>query len=233
MIHDIWTKEVIKQNNTYYLVSGPITQRSNRLLINPSYLAPYNYKLFAKIDPAHNWNQLASDSYTLLAKIQSNSKAGLISNWVTVEANGDITSASDIIPENADTYGYDAFRVNWRMAEDSNDSRARDILIKFVNFYQSEWDKNHIIFSEYDMTGKPLTNFSDIPTSAGAIIGLHALNQNLSYDIYKTDLISRFNAKGLYWGQMTNYYSQNWAAFAVQYLGIGGHDTKGTTLPKK
>ena len=88
-----------------------------------------------------------------------------------------------------------------------------------------------MIYAKYDMTGKPLTNFSDISTSAGAIIGLYALHQNLAFDIYKTDLISRYNAGGMYWGQPTNYYSQNWGAFAVQYIGVGGSNTKGTTLP--
>jgi endo-1,4-beta-D-glucanase Y/4-amino-4-deoxy-L-arabinose transferase-like glycosyltransferase len=232
MIHDIWNKEIIKQNNTYYLLSAPQAQRSTRLLINPSYFAPYNYKIFAKIDPEDNWTQLANDSYDQLSKIQSNSKVGLISNWVTVEANGDITSASDIIPQNADTYGYDAFRVNWRMAQDSNDSRAKAILTKLADFYQSEWDNNHMIYSEYDMTGKPLSNVSDIPPSAGAIIGLYALDQKgLATDIYRADLISRYNASGMYWGQPTNYYSQNWGAFALQYIGAGGSNTNGTTLP--
>jgi endo-1,4-beta-D-glucanase Y/predicted membrane-bound dolichyl-phosphate-mannose-protein mannosyltransferase len=232
IVNDIWNKEVIKRNNMLYLLSGPDNSTGNRLLINPSYLAPGNYKTFAKIDKKHNWMQLASDSYTLLDKIQSNSKVGLISNWVTIEPNGDITSASDIITENADTYGYDAFRVNWRMAEDISDPRAQAVLKKLTDFYQSEWEKNHLIFSEYDMTGKPLSISSDIPTSAGAIIGLHAMNQSLALTIYQNELTTQFHTNGMYWGQSTNYYSQNWGAFAVQYLGVGGINTVGNVLQK-
>lgn len=239
IVNDIWKNEVVKQNNTYYFISGPQQQQSTRLLINPSYLAPYNYKMFEKIDPKHNWLGLANDSYALLDKIQSNSKAGLISNWVTVEANGDITSASDLIVAGADSYGYDAFRVNWRMAEDSNDPRAIQILKKLDAFYQSEWQKNNMIYAEYDMTGKPLSQYSDIATTAGAIIGLNALHQNIAYTIYKNAITTQFHTNGMYWGeQSVNYYNQNWGAFAVQYLGVGGVNTVGnkfglTSTPKK
>lgn len=222
IIADIWKKEVVQQNNTLYLIAAPQQAQSNSLLINPSYLAPYNYEQLAKIDPTHNWMKLANDSYAVLAKIQNKSKVGLISNWVTIEKDGTITSASDIIPQNADTYGYDAFRINWRMAEVNNDPRAQAILSKLASFYESAWQKNHIIFAQYDMNGNPLSQFSDVPTSAGAIIGLNALHNSLANTIYKDEIVSRFNKNGLYWGQPNNYYSQNWAWFAVKYLGIGG-----------
>lgn len=229
IITDIWKNEVVERNSNFYLVSGPVQAKGSKLLINPSYLAPHEYKLFAKIDRSHNWSKLADNSYDLIHKVQAQSKAGLVSNWIAVNPNGDIISASEMIGS-ADTYGYDAFRIAWRMADDKDDSRAQTILKTLNAFYESEWTKNHMIASEYDQDGKALSDFSDIPTDAGAIIALHALNNDVAYDIYRTDITKQFNTHDRYWGQPTNYYSQNWAWFAVKYLGVGGANTKGSTL---
>lgn len=231
IVNDIWNNEVVNRNNTLYLTAGPAQAKGAKLLINPSYLAPHEYKVFAKIDPSHNWSKLVNDSYALLATIQQQSPVGIFPNWIAIDTNGNPVSASDMI-NSANTYGYDAFRVAWRMAADSSDPRAQAILKKLDAFYQSEWNKNHMIMSEYSLDGKPLSDYSDIPTDAGAIIALHAMNNNVAYKIYQSDIIKQFNTKGLYWGQAKNYYSQNWAWFAVEYLGVGGKNTSGNTIPK-
>jgi hypothetical protein len=81
------------------------------------------------------------------------------------------------------------------------------------------------------LNGEGISENSDISTSAGAVIGLHAMKEdNIADAIYYADIIKRYHINGAYWGQPKNYYSQNWAAFAVQYLGAGGHGTKGDTL---
>lgn len=232
IINDIWRMEVVKRNNRLYLVSAPEGATGSKLLVNPSYLSPSSYKTFSKIDPLHNWQKLADDSYSLLEQIQARSQVGIFSNWIAILPNGDLSSASELVTQSADSFGYDAFRINWRMADDIHDKRAQEILAKLNTFYESKWSQDHMIFSEYDLDGKALSDNSDVPTSAGAIIGLHAMNQNIAVDIYNGDIVSRFSKKGIYWGQPRNYYTQNWAFFAVQYLGVGGINSKGNIIVK-
>ena len=114
------------------------------------------------------------------------------------------------------------------MTNDIHDPRAQSILQKLNEFYQSEWTKNHLIASGYDMEGKPLSHFSDLSTSAGAIISLYALNQKTANDIYKSEIMNRFHKDDNYWGQKTNYYSQNWAWFTTQII---NDETRKTTPP--
>ena len=217
IISDIWRKEVVARGGKEYLVSGAVQANGSDLLINPSYLAPHEYKLFAKLDPKHQWNKLTNDSYDLLNTLQTQSSAGLLPNWTAIDPNGKVHSASTLVGS-ADTYGYDAFRVAWRMNDDKKDPRALAILKKLQEFYTSEWTTNKRIAAEYDQTGKPFSEFSDIATDAGPIIALHSLNDPLANTIYKTDISKQFNGYGLYWGQMTSYYNQNWAWFATYYL---------------
>lgn len=228
----IWKNEVVKRNNTLYVVSGAIQAKGSQLLINPSYIAPHEYNIFATIDKSHPWSKVTFDSYNLLSTIQTQSKANLFPNWIAIDPKGTIISANAMIGS-ADTFGYDAFRVAWRMNDDKNDPRAQAILKKLDAFYSSEWSSNHMIASEYDQEGKPLSGFSDIPTDTGAIIALQALDDPTASAIYKTDLVKQFNNKESYWGQPTNYYSQNWAWFAVEYLGVGGKNTVGYNFEQK
>ncbi len=233
IVSDIWKKEVVRRNNEFYLISSPEGTYGENLLVNPSYIAPANYKIFAKIDPKHNWQQLVNDSYSLLTDIQKRSSVGLPTNWVAVAPSGDLISASHMGVQSEDYFGYDAFRVDWRMADDVQDPRAQKILTILNTFYQDQWSKNNMIASEYDINGVASSDYADIPSSAGAVIALHAMKNILTDTIYKQSLLNNFNTNGFYWGQQSNYYSQNWGAFAVQYLGVGGPNSRGDVLTQK
>jgi endoglucanase len=67
VIGDTWKQEVITIKGKPYLASNNLEKDSSKpAIINPSYLAPYAYRLFAKVDPAHNWNALVDSSYELI-----------------------------------------------------------------------------------------------------------------------------------------------------------------------
>ncbi len=79
--------------------------------LNPSYFSPAYYRSFAALMPADAelWNRLVTDSYTLLALYQA-AKGGLVPDW------GTQTSATGACRQ--DTFGYDAIRTPWRIAND-------------------------------------------------------------------------------------------------------------------
>src|SRR5581483_9656600 len=90
-------------------------------LINPSYLSPYSYRLFAKIDPAHPWNELVDSSYSVLQKSISeplgDTSGGLPPDWVAINKQTGALTASSNTALSSD-FGYDALRVPFRMALD-------------------------------------------------------------------------------------------------------------------
>ncbi len=52
LIESIWENEVVQSNGRPILVVNNLEQFSqDDVLVNPSYLAPYAYKIFAKVDP--------------------------------------------------------------------------------------------------------------------------------------------------------------------------------------
>jgi endo-1,4-beta-D-glucanase Y/4-amino-4-deoxy-L-arabinose transferase-like glycosyltransferase len=217
IVNSIWTKDVVNQNGQLYILSAESGATSaGDLLVNPSYLAPANYHTFQKIDPSHNWNKLADDSYTLLAKLQSQSPSGLISNWVAIKANGTIGSATEFNVTDPANYGYDAFRINWRLAAEKQDPRAITILQRFASFFDTQLATKGTLLAGYTLDGSGTAPFSDVAPSAGAFIGMQAVNDPNALKVLKTDIRDRYHSTGNYWGQPYNYYSQNWGAFAEQ-----------------
>ncbi len=107
------------------------------------------------------------------------------------------------------------------MLNDIHDQRAVAILNKFNSFYETTWNKNHVILSGYDMDGNPLSDESDMPTTAGAIIGLSSTDQNLAREVYKEQITVNFYPINSDWIDEESSNNQIWGAFASEYLGVG------------
>ena len=146
MINDIWKKEVVFINGEYVMTMGTDALRGDVYIVNPSYVSPATYKIFATIDPKNDWNKLAEDSYKLLDNISSRQGSNnlLPPNWLSINKNtGEISSASKYIGDgDVNNFGFDAFRLMWRVALDAkwnNDPRAITYLNKYTDFYKTEW----------------------------------------------------------------------------------------------
>lgn len=216
VIDSLWNKVVVERNGMLYVLSAEAgTKIDGDILINPSYLAPANYRAFQAVDKKHNWNKVANDSLTLLSNLQANSKAGLISNWIGIKPDGSFISAEKFNVSDPNNFGYDAFRINWRLAADKQNIQAEKILRGFESFYKGKLESEGKILASYDLEGNGTSQFSDVAPSAGAYIGLKSLNSPYADQIYKIDIQGRYHKNGAYWGQSYNYYSQNWGAFAA------------------
>ena len=68
IIQDIWNIETDVVNNKRYLVAGNWAIGNDKSVINPSYFAPYAWRIFATVDddPTHDWNGLIDPAYQLL-----------------------------------------------------------------------------------------------------------------------------------------------------------------------
>ena len=220
IIQDIWKHEVVKVDGKHYLVSSASARREDAYLVNPSYLSPASYKMFAEVDTTHDWPAVADSSYDLLEKL-SVGTAGAVrlpTDWVLLDAkSGAISSASKYMTQTADQYGYDAFRVMWRIALDAEwyqEPRANKYLQKYHDFFYSEWKGNRLV-SVYTADGMPVNGGRNISTDIGALSVFIVTDKNVAEEFYQDRIVPEYNEEG-YWEEKNNYYGQNWA-----WLGLG------------
>lgn len=122
MITELWERHVHRIAGRYYLDPGdwPPFREGEALTINPSYLAPYVYRAFARYDTAHaqGWRDLADSVYPTLAACSALTALKLPPNWCAVNYQTGAIGFSDVQGDGARDFSYDAFRVFWRMAMD-------------------------------------------------------------------------------------------------------------------
>ncbi|MGH7141658.1 MAG: glycosyl hydrolase family 8, partial [Minisyncoccia bacterium] len=76
IIDGIWNNEVLTAGGNSYVLADNLEKNSQgrTALINPSYLSPAAYRIFAEVDPAHPWMQAVNGAYRV---IQGSSAATL------------------------------------------------------------------------------------------------------------------------------------------------------------
>lgn len=220
LINDIWEYEVVEINNRYYLISGPGGKREDGYLLNPSYLAPANYRIFAQVDKEHNWNALAQNSYRVLNELAGKSVTGLPPNWVLVDSEtGELKSPSKYISDpSASWYGYDAFRVMFRVAIDQKWFKTKesvDYLKRVQGFFEKETANR--FFAVYSLDGSPRVNYEQLSIITSAYFALEKIDNKTAKRIYEEKIEKQFNFDEGYYGDGTNYFDQNWAWFASAF----------------
>ncbi len=221
IIKDIWDKEVIIVNDKPYLASNNLEKQSmTDAVMNPSYFAPYAFRLFAKVDPDHPWDQLVDSSYELLnqsmdEQLDKAKSAGLPPDWFLMnKTTGAIRAAEGDLTTN---YGFDAMRTPWRLALDyqwNNEPRAKATLEK-MRFLSDEWDKQTKIYSTYAHDGAAL-NSDEVAAIYGGNIGYFSVaDPELATAVYEQKLKSLYDPNTQTWSSGMTYYSDNWAWFGI------------------
>lgn len=112
IIGNIWGSAVAEGR---YLAPG--AGWGGKEFLNPGYFSPASYRIFAKVDPGHDWKAVIDQSYTTLFANPGAAK-GLLPDWMT--PGGSFFEGS--LGYNAFLGGKamykDAIRVHWRMAMD-------------------------------------------------------------------------------------------------------------------
>ncbi len=219
IIKDIWTKEVVLVKGKYYLAAGDtekIDKTKNYYVLNPSYFAPYAYRIFAEVDPAHPWLGLVDTSYEVLNRNMDSlgaSSTGLPSDWLALDKR---TGGIGVAPKLSSDYSFDAMRIPWRLALDREwfgSSQALDTLSK-LKFLNEEWSKGKIL-THYAHTGDPILE-AETPAMYGGVIGYFMSgNAEQAEDIYMKKLESLYDPDTFTWKDPQNYYDSNWAWFGM------------------
>lgn len=223
IINSIWQNEVININGEPVLTADDLEKNSpSTVVVNPSYFAFANYKVFAKVDTKHDWNNLASNSYNLLnklstAKLGKSSSAGLPPDWVEIDRlSGNFSPPKS---DNLDTnFGYDAMRIPFRLALDYSwfkDARDKEALSHY-GFLRQFWQHTHVLNAVYAHDGSVVAGYES-PAIYGGTIGYFVnIDPNDAKDIYQTKLQALYSPDQQSWkAPAPGYYEDNWAWFGI------------------
>lgn len=219
IINSIWEEEVSVIQGKPYLLANDLEKRSasTSAIINPSYYAPYAFRVFAEVDPNHDWRGLVGASYDFLAAasqapLDTGRSAGLPPDWVVINKTSGVISATGQ-PNLTTNFSYDAKRTVWRLALDyvwNDEDRAKRLLESYAYLAQA-YERDQKLLSTYNHAGQSLTN-DEVAAMYGSALGYFLIHRaDLAEVIYRDKL------RPIYAGQpgAVSYYSDNWAWFGM------------------
>jgi len=222
IIDDIWELETAESKGKRYVVAGNwASAKENKIYtINPSYIAPYAYRVFAEVDTQHDWNGLLDTSYEILKKCSETSfdlggSVNIPPDWCAFDKNGKVVQA-DNISDKSTNYSYDAIRTLWRIALDyrwNKEPRALSFLQK-MDIWSREWKEKQKIFTSYSHNGRTTEETESLAHYGTQVAFFSVVNPDIAEQIYKQKILSQWNKEG-FWGDSNNYYDQNWVWFGT------------------
>lgn len=226
-IRDIWTLATIEVQGQRYLLPGPVEAfvKPDRLELNPSYLAPAAFRLFAQVDPDRNWTQMADDSYRQLDAISAVSPVGLPADWIAMSRT-DPPQMSPIAQPNPliSRYSYDAYRVWWRVALDADwfgTAQADRFLAQQLPYLAKRWQQGQLA-AQIGLDGNDLVPYDATSHYGMLYAAFQRIDPPIAQAMYDQKLLPRY--KNGIWDGDSAYYSQNLA-----WLGL----FPSKTLPKE
>lgn len=222
VINGIWNEEVVIINGKPMLAANNLEKDNpESIIVNPSYLSPYAYRVFAKADPTHDWNGLVDSSYELLfaasdSTLDTGTSAGLMPDWVRVNrTTGEVIPA----PGMTTNYGFEALRTPWRLALDYswyNEPRAKQVMSKFTTLY-NDYTKNDKIYAVYKHDGTPAVDY-ETPVMYGASMPYFDVMHPEIADAYFTrQLTTYYDPDTQSFTTELSYYDDNWVWFGMAY----------------
>jgi len=187
------------------------SQTGDRLQLNPSYFAPYAFRIFASVDPERDWLSLVESSYRVLEGSSELSAQGLPSDWIEVNPDGTfqpITPPSRL----SSRYSFDAYRVWWRISLDAmwfDAPEAHQYLTQHLSSFRQVWRQEQRILAQYDLKGEPLADYEATSQYGMLYPGFRLTNPKIAAELFQFKLLPRYN-DGL-WDDESAYYSQNLA----------------------
>jgi len=232
MARAIWEHEVAVVDNTPYITAGNWATDGPVVALNPSYLAPYAYAIFAEVDSDHNWWWLIDTSYRVLfesarATLGAERSAGLPPDWVGMDRASGRFVPLELPGIETTRYGYDAARTYWRVALHhrwTGDGRAEAFLQQsgFLNdeVTRPQGDgstRKGTVSAVYARDGSVVEEQPSIVGEAGALAALLTTNRDAANQLFASRMVGRANrvGAGVFWGDPRDLYAQEWAWFAT------------------
>ncbi|MBV6621781.1 MAG: glycosyl hydrolase [Rivularia sp. (in: Bacteria)] len=214
-LKDLWKYSTVVAQDKRYLLPGPkaaFVKDSSSIILNPSYFAPYAFRLFAQVDSERDWLSLVDSSYEVLEDSRRISAVNLPSDWVVLDAK---TGEYKSLPNDSllsSAYSFDAFRVWWRIALDAswfNSSRARNYLESSIGHPLKLWQEKSTIPARINLEGKALVNYEATSQYAMLYAASRLIQPSLAEELLEKKLLPQYQQE--VWDDNEAYYTQNLA----------------------
>ncbi|AFZ32010.1 glycoside hydrolase family 8 [Gloeocapsa sp. PCC 7428] len=213
-LQDLWNLSTVAVLQGHrYLIPGPTVafqERSHLLILNPSYFAPYAFRIFAQVDPARDWLSLVDSSYQALEDSAKLSRVNLPSDWVILDTQTGDYQALPVSHSLRTEYSFNAYRVWWRLAWDAvwfQEPRATQFLQNHLKPLQQTWRSTNRIPAQIDLQGNPLVNYEAASQYAMLYAAFRLIAPAIATEILQQKLLPQY--QGGIWEQDSAYYTQN------------------------
>jgi endoglucanase len=224
VVRSIWQHDVVTAAGKPYLAADDLENRKTDgpAIINPSYFAPYAYRVFARVDSDHDWRGLAADNYELLLRAMTDKLDGTVTvnlppDWLRIDLRtGDIGAAAG----KSTGFGYDAFRTVWRTTVDyswNHSSDAAKVLDK-LGFLQQQWAAHGRLADGYSHGGEP-TGGENTGFYGGTLGYFQFRHPDSAKAVVAGKLAPLYDADTQRLTRSLNYYDNNWAWFGLALYG--------------
>jgi endoglucanase len=222
IIQSVWEREVVMVQGKPVLVALDLESdpRKTDVIVNPSYFSPFEYKVFATIDPKHDWRALADNSYAILLalskdKLTSSKSIGLVPDWVSMNK----TTGAFGKPAKGQTtdYGWDAIRTPWRIALDwqwNKDPRAKEVLAT-MHFLGDQWRKHGQLKAVYAHDGSVVGDYESISMYGTAMGYFSVIDPEAGKEVYQRKLQILYNPDTQSAVDGLRYFDANWSWFGI------------------
>lgn len=212
IVRDIWKVETEEIKGVRYVGAGNwAVNDTSGIIINPSYLAPYQYRIFAQIDPEHNWIQLVDSSYKTLELCTG--LAGLAQDWCKINNQGNIVRNFKLSKSDSSVYSFDAMRVPYRIAMDyalHSEPRALEYLEKNKVFIK-DWKENGKIFAVYNQQGGHVGKNESLASYGIQLANMSLVDKEIAQEIFEKKIATIKSWENV------SFYDMSWLWFGLHF----------------
>jgi endoglucanase len=224
-VKDVWKLATIalprpnSGSESRYLLPGPLSSfqpQPNQIYFNPSYFAPYAFRLFAQIDPERDWLGMVDSSYQALQESSGVSLVGLPSDWVALNTDTGRFGAVPTTTHLRSMYSFDACRVWWRISLDAawfQEPRATAYLQKHLQPLAEMWRSHQSIPARITLLGTPIASYETTSQYAMLYPAFKLVDPAIAEQIRQQKLLPTY--KDGIWDNNSAYYVQNLAWFGL------------------
>lgn len=216
ILADLWKLGTIEVQGRRFLLAGDKLCDKGKCRLNPSYGAPYAYRIFAAQDPEREWRKLVDSAYFMLETSADLAATRLPPDWILL----DTTTGRLSLPGRKDSaFSYDAFRVYWRVELDRLlfvEPRAERYTKKTLPWLIKRWEQAGNVPAVVPSDGVNPADY-EAPEMVAALMA--------AFRPARPDIAAAFERRlqSLYadgiWadhaGDRSSYYLQNWGWFGL------------------
>ncbi len=216
ILADLWRLATVNAQGRRFLLAGDKLCEGRTCRLNPSYCAPYAYRIFALHDRERDWKSLVESSYAVLETSATLTGTHLPPDWIVL----DTTTGQLTLPGGKDgAFSYDAMRVYWRIAMDRKlfaEPRAEQYLTRTLPWLIARWEKVGTLPAVVPSSGDDPADYEAPEMLAALLPAFQRVRPDIAAAIERR--LQSLYTRGVWAdhaGARDSYYLQNWAWFGI------------------